>query len=175
MSDKKELRKRYKKILGSLSEEERASYSRIICEKLSSLVKGKIFLSYSPIGKEVDVSRINELYLPAYPRVLKDHQMEARLPKDSRFLISRYGIAEPDPDHSILIDKKKLEVILVPLVAFHESKIRLGHGGGYYDRYLKNTDALKIGVAYEIQKTEEDFSQMHDIPLDMIVTEKSIY
>ena len=158
MSDKKELRKRYKKILGSLSEEERASYSRIICEKLSSLVKGKIFLSYSPIGKEVDVSRINELYLPAYPRVLKDHQMEARLPKDSRFLISRYGIAEPDPDHSILIDKKKL-----------------GHGGGYYDRYLKNTDALKIGVAYEIQKTEEDFSQMHDIPLDMIVTEKSIY
>ena len=95
MSDKKELRKRYKKILGSLSEEERASYSRIICEKLSSLVKGKIFLSYSPIGKEVDVSRINELYLPAYPRVLKDHQMEARLQKNSRFLISRYGIAIP--------------------------------------------------------------------------------
>ena len=73
------------------------------------------------------------------------------------------------------MDPSDLDLILVPCCSCSHTGERLGFGGGYYDRYLKNTDALKIGVAYEIQKTEEDFSQMHDIPLDMIVTEKSIY
>ncbi len=175
LTDKKELRRKYKKLRNALSKEERSECSRIICEKLTSLIEGKRFLSYAPISSEVDVSSVNQRYHAAYPHLLKDHKMEALLPQEDTFVINDFGIAEPDPGQSKVIDPKDLEVIIVPLLAFDEKKQRLGYGGGYYDRYLKNTDAIKIGVAYEIQKTEEHFKEEHDVPMDMIITEKSIY
>ncbi len=66
-------------------------------------------------------------------------------------------------------------MILVPCVGFNKKKDRLGHGGGYYDRYLKDCKALKIGIAFEAQKTEADLKEENDITLDMIITEKDVY
>jgi 5-formyltetrahydrofolate cyclo-ligase len=66
------------------------------------------------------------------------------------------------------------EIIIIPLVAFNEKCFRVGYGGGFYDKYLKNKKILKIGVAFEFQKIHFK-NEKHDIPLDYIFTEKRIY
>ncbi|MBQ1811908.1 MAG: 5-formyltetrahydrofolate cyclo-ligase, partial [Erysipelotrichaceae bacterium] len=52
---------------------------------------------------------------------------------------------------------------------------RLGHGGGYYDIFLKDLKATKIAVAFEAQKLDQIITDINDIPMDMIITEAGIY
>ena len=66
------------------------------------------------------------------------------------------------------------ELIIIPLIAFNKKCFRIGYGGGFYDKYLKNKKILKIGVAFEFQKVNFENAK-YDIPLDYIFTEKRIY
>jgi len=60
-------------------------------------------------------------------------------------------------------------------LAFDHNLNRLGYGGGFYDRFLANTTALKIAIAYDFQVKESIPSEAHDIKMDFIVTEQRIY
>ena len=67
-------------------------------------------------------------------------------------------------------------VILVPGAAFSRNGKRLGRGGGFYDRFLKREPKhKKIAAAYEYQMMETLPSEVHDVPVDMVVTEKECY
>ena len=67
------------------------------------------------------------------------------------------------------------DVVVAPLVGFHDH-FRLGYGGGYFDRTLgaakKRTYA--IGLGFEFSRLGSFTDQPHDIPMDAIVTERSI-
>ena len=89
-----------------------------------------------------------------------------------RFALSAMKIREPQGGR--LIRPQALDVILVPLVAFDAQCRRLGHGAGYYDRYLVQTDALRIGVGFACQKVDTIHALPHDIAMDLIVTEEEI-
>ena len=89
-----------------------------------------------------------------------------------RFALSAMKIREPQGGR--LIRPQALDVILVPLVAFDAQCRRLGHGAGYYDRYLAQTDALRIGVGFACQKVDAIYALPHDIAMDLIVTEEEI-
>lgn len=71
----------------------------------------------------------------------------------------------------------KFDVIIVPMLGFDPTTLhRIGYGGGYYDKLLASQpQARKIGVCFELGKTDEIPSEPHDIPLDMIVTESDVY
>ncbi len=170
---KKELRKHYLSIRNQIPPEERKAASGIICEKLLPYIKGKIVLSYYPIASEADLNEINDLFLVAYPVIREGNQMDAYLGDGEHFQFNRYGIREPDPRYAKKIAREDIDLILVPCLAFNPERYRLGYGGGYYDRYLKDCHALKIGIAYSLQECREDFREEHDIPLDLIITEKS--
>ena len=65
--------------------------------------------------------------------------------------------------------------VLVPGMAFTEQGIRLGKGGGYYDRYLgKHPGHQIIALAYEFQILDEIPAESYDKSVDMIVTEKRV-
>lgn len=49
----------------------------------------------------------------------------------------------------------------------------MGYGKGYYDRYLKDSSALKIGIAFDVQEIKFDVKPT-DVKLDMIITESRI-
>ena len=73
-------------------------------------------------------------------------------------------------------EPKQLDVVIVPLLAFDRQGNRIGMGGGYYDRFLKKYPAaLKIGLAFELQKIENIPVEPHDVPLDAIITEDGTY
>lgn len=87
------------------------------------------------------------------------------------------GIAEPGRRQAAC-PLSKLDVILLPLVAFDRHGGRLGMGGGYYDRSLKgrqgNGGPMLIGVAHALQEVSAVPSDSWDVPLDAIVTDKEV-
>jgi len=68
-----------------------------------------------------------------------------------------FSLKEP-PLKNPSISPKKLELILVPSVAFDLRRNRIGYGGGFYDRVLAKTQALKIGVAFSFQVFSQKLS-----------------
>lgn len=67
-----------------------------------------------------------------------------------------------------------LDVTVIPLLAVNSKGVRIGYGKGYYDRYLKTVNTLKVGLGYDFQR-EEFEGEPHDIPLDLFLCEKGIY
>ena len=172
--DKKTLRKICKEKRSLLSLEQRASFSYLICEKLKPFLTNRTILSYSPCQEEVNVDIINNQYDVALPVISENRTMKAYRSIDKTYLLNKLGIKEPDPLNSIIVDKNDIDIVIVPLLGFDHDLYRLGHGGGYYDLYLKDMDALKIGVAFSIQKLEELPREAWDIPMDIIITETGI-
>ncbi|HEV2701248.1 MAG TPA: 5-formyltetrahydrofolate cyclo-ligase [Steroidobacteraceae bacterium] len=68
------------------------------------------------------------------------------------------------------------DVLVVPLVGFDAGRYRLGYGGGFYDRTLAaaNPRPRTIGIAFADAELDTIHPQPHDIPMDVIVTERFI-
>tara|TARA_B100000902_G_scaffold74411_1_gene79371 strand:- start:327 stop:932 length:606 start_codon:yes stop_codon:yes gene_type:complete len=110
------------------------------------------------------------------PKIKQGHAMDfVKMTLNSNMVKNRYGIHEPL--YEDIIDANKLDIVLVPIVAFDEKKNRIGMGGGFYDRkfkYIKNTKKkypLLIGVAFECQKVKKIKPENWDVKLSAIVTE----
>ncbi len=83
-----------------------------------------------------------------------------------------YGIEQP-VDCGAEVEP---DVLLVPCVGFTEDGLRLGYGGGYYDRYLEHRpQVLTVGLAYDACRVEGLVAQPHDRPLDRVLTETRRY
>ncbi|MCO6467007.1 MAG: 5-formyltetrahydrofolate cyclo-ligase [Bradyrhizobiaceae bacterium] len=88
-----------------------------------------------------------------------------------------FGILQPT-DCTNTVDAEGLTVsdcIIVPIVAFDRSCMRIGYGGGYYDRFLAQSKAPRIGMAYECQRVLRIPAEPHDIALQAIATEERWY
>jgi len=81
---------------------------------------------------------------------------------------------EPAADLPV-IDPATLDVVLVPGVAFDRQGGRLGFGGGYYDRLLPTTPALRIGVTYDECLCDALPCGEHDQRMDWIVTPTELF
>ncbi|MEG0506008.1 MAG: 5-formyltetrahydrofolate cyclo-ligase [Longicatena sp.] len=149
---------------------------QIKSEQITQFVKPYLHAcvgSYVAIDHEVDPiackSEVN-----AYPKIYADNTIRFfKVDEHTKYEKNKYGILEPVDGFEV--DPSEIAVLLIPLVAFDEELHRLGHGKGYYDRYLKNYKGIRIGLAYECQKVASIPCEEHDESLDMIVTEMKIY
>jgi 5-formyltetrahydrofolate cyclo-ligase len=95
--------------------------------------------------------------------------------------IGMYKILEPKEELRPLAPKKvdvsELDLIMVPGVAFDRRGARMGHGFGYYDKLLEHAraDAPLVALAFECQLFPEIPTQDHDVFMDKIITERTIY
>ena len=85
-----------------------------------------------------------------------------------------YGIPVPDNDKIVTPD-----LVICPLLAYDDKGMRLGYGGGFYDRTIRhlrrNKQTRYMGLAFSEQKSYHDLpSEEHDVPLDAILTESGI-
>jgi len=90
------------------------------------------------------------------------HGMEDLLP-------GRYGLLEPKEACPIM-DPQEMNLVLVPGVAFDRAGNRLGQGGGYYDRFLQGSRALRAGICHESALLEYVPHEAHDIVMDNVIT-----
>lgn len=68
------------------------------------------------------------------------------------------------------VNPEEIDLIIVPGVAFDAEGKRLGRGKGYYDEFIKRTNAFTIGVCMSHQKIEEVPCEAHDKKVDMLIT-----
>ncbi len=169
--DKKQARLLAKQARNALDLSLRQKYSQQIVEILKPYLFGKVAL-YKSYGSEVCLDALFTYCDYALPKVLDDTTIAFYKPSN-HFQLGAFSIQEPMSNE--VIEASEFDVIVVPLVAFDENCNRLGHGKGYYDRYLSKVNALKIGVAYECQKLDQIPCDEFDIPLDFIISEKTIY
>ncbi|MBU2491993.1 MAG: 5-formyltetrahydrofolate cyclo-ligase [Bacteroidetes bacterium] len=71
-------------------------------------------------------------------------------------------------------DMSDVDLIIVPALAVSKYGQRVGYGGGYYDKLLKQTFAPKVVLAFEFQVFDYIESSVHDIRIDKIITERRI-
>jgi 5-formyltetrahydrofolate cyclo-ligase len=154
-------------------------------EQRFHLHPGQRIALYSPLPDELDIAPLERLArlhgcLTYLPRITdrREHRMdfvEARGPLEA----NRMGILEPRSRRSI--SPRALDLVFLPLVGFDAAGMRLGMGGGYYDRafaFLRLRDAWHrpklIGVGFAIQRVGALHRAPHDLHLDAVVTEEGV-
>jgi len=86
-----------------------------------------------------------------------------------------FGILEPKPGHLRPVSIAQADMVIIPLVAWDEKGHRIGYGAGYFDRALSGARRVrKVGLALESQRIKKVPATSHDVPLDIIVTEKRV-
>ncbi len=150
---------------------------KVIARFIPTLITPKAWVAgYIPLSGEANVlpalealhKRGNRLALPKVDE-----------PPEMLFLSWKPGDELVADVHSVLSPARytiaKPDIWLVPLVAFDEQRYRLGYGAGYYDRAIvTHVPKWTIGIAYSFQAVDKLPVEAHDMPLDVIVTEKGI-
>ncbi len=182
MSDIAEIRQEMKAYREGLSDEEILTLSKEIEDKLYEVIHAsnrKEVLCFYPMEVEVNL-------LPLYERLIKE-RFELYFPKtyqeeiifykvDSMrdFKLGAFRIMEPYGISENSRYKGDACVCVTPGLAFSKDGHRIGYGGGYYDRFLKRNNILKVGVCFEAQITTLH-PQLHDVDMDFVVTDQNIY
>ncbi len=138
--------------------------------------KNNFFIYYS-FGAEADtkiliaslISLGKRVFLP---RVEGEDMVAVEYRAGEPLKKSALGTREPQGQ---ACDEGLIEVVAAPLLAVNSRGYRLGYGGGYYDRFFKKTTAIKAGIGYDFQLTDEFAEDEWDEPLDIFISEKGIY
>lgn len=179
-AEKAKLRSHMRAILGRLAPEEVQKRSAAACSLLLAQPTwrdaGSVML-FAPIAGEIDVWPLGAaalvqgktLALPRFDPATQSY--EARLVRNLQSEISpgTYGIREP-VDSCDRLPLKRLDLVLVPGIAFDLHGRRLGRGKGYYDRLLADVRGLKCGVSLDEQLVSTVPFEPHDAELNWILT-----
>lgn len=84
-----------------------------------------------------------------------------------------YGILEPGEEAEALLPGE-IDFAVTPCLSCSSRGIRLGYGGGYYDRYLAETQAFKAAVCRERMIREDIPVDSHDVGMDAVVSETGV-
>lgn len=175
MKSKTEMRLFVKEKQKGFSETEIKLASDKICNSLEhhdAFRKANNIITYWPLAKEVDIRTLNNRYCSnkkIFLPVIEGNDIKIKLFEGPDSLkIGKYGILEPDS--TIFFELNDIELVIVPGLAFDKQNNRLGRGKGYYDRFIKETTACKIGVCFDFQLFDSIPVDMHDIAVDYVIT-----
>jgi len=170
----------------ALAPAEAAARSARVLERVRALpawASARQVLAYMPVRGEVDVAPLVEELWARGVRVLlprcrpgQPGVMDVACAPDLAVLRpGAHGIAEPDPDACPAEAAPAPDLVLVPGVGFDRRGLRLGFGGGFYDRFLAGLGRpgpLLLAPCYAFQLLEALPADPWDIPVDVIITEE---
>ena len=95
--------------------------------------------------------------------------LEVRELAPGQLALGRWGIWEPTDEAPLLSDYSRLDLVVVPGVAFSSDGKRLGRGKSFYDRFLPLVPrAAFVGVCYPCQVVEQIPADPWDIGMDIV-------
>jgi len=171
-----------------LTAEERVRFSASITRSLLALDpyrRARTVMAYMTFGSEFltdalmrDAHRLGKtIILPRIDRIHDRLQLHSVCEFDTELAAGPWGIREPRPDVCPVAELSEIDFILVPGLGFTVRGDRLGYGRGYYDRLLVNRDrrTALVAAAFSAQIVDTIPATEHDIPVDMVVTERGSY
>ena len=182
--EKDVLRKKLLQVRKSFSFEQVKAWSALVEKNLWSLdvfCDSKCVLWYVSFDGEVHTHEmirrcLYESRCVVVPvSVVSSHELKlSALESFDELVVGSYGILEPSVEYRRCVDASCLDVVIVPGVGFDVCGGRLGHGGGYYDRFLKNRSVVKIGLCFEELLVQSVPMDEFDVGVDVVVTEKRV-
>lgn len=179
------LRTKMKQTLSAMPPEQAAARSRRACEALGGtpeFTAARSVMIYMAMPAELDCSALAQACWAAgksvlLPRVVWEERALLALPwtsPEDRFDRGPFGIREPAGGEPVPIER--IDLIVVPALAFDRRGHRLGRGGGLYDRFLADPRcrALPCGIAFAEQVLDELPRLEHDVPVRMLVTDMEV-
>ncbi len=88
--------------------------------------------------------------------------------------VGNFGVMEPKKETTRPVDPSILDIVIVPGVVFDKKGYRIGHGAGYYDRFLPGLSkkTTTVSLAFDMQLIDKVPTERHDIAVEYIITEK---
>lgn len=176
--EKSVVRNQYCTLREALSTEEVMAASQAVCDQLAQwpvLRDAERVMTYLAFRNEIDLSGLF-VALPEIDWIIPRIEGPRLVlhPYDPAHLVRHhFGMMEPDAELP-QIAPATLDVVLVPGTAFDRHGGRVGFGGGYYDRLLSTTPALRVGVTYDLCLLEEAPCEEHDQRMDWVVTPQEL-
>jgi len=181
--DKADLRREMRAYLETIADTVEAR-SRLVCDRLMTIdavrqaQQSESLMCFVSMPLEVDtlpLFRDRSMIVPYCEaneivpmRILSLNELE---PSGNLKLLEPKLSVRQDATRHVLLTR--IDVVLVPGLAFDRSGNRLGRGKGYYDRFLRRlpADVLTIGLAFDGMVREWIPHSENDYPVKMVVTE----
>ena len=167
-------------IRAALAEQKRIYLPRVIATKVSrdvdvcevaegnTLPKKSTLPAGNTVSGEEMILEVRELAPGLMPGQLRPGQLAQMLPP-GQLAPGRWGIWEPTDEAPLLSDYSRLDLVVVPGVAFSSDGKRLGRGKSFYDRFLPLVPrAAFVGVCYPCQVVEQIPADPWDIGMDIV-------
>ena len=180
--DKKCLRKKAMEIRGGISKEQRekwdaAMYSCIVSSAF--FLEAETIFTYVSMKEEPDTGGIIETSWSMGKKVFvprcipgKERRMEAvEISSWEELSPGTMGILEPEKSAEGR-KERSFSLMLIPCVMADKRGGRLGHGAGYYDRFLASAEGLKLCLCYEAFLYSKVPMDEKDIFMDYVLTEE---
>ena len=179
MTNKQELRDQVRARLMTMTEAQRSALSSKACallEQQDAWKTAKSVFFYAPLPEEIDVWPLvrdslragKTVCLPRFDAATKRY-MACQIQSVSDVISGRFGIREPG-SQCTAVPLNRLDLVLVPGVAFDSRGRRLGRGKGFYDHLLADASGTKCGVAFDEQVVTEIPVEPHDVSIDCMLT-----
>jgi 5-formyltetrahydrofolate cyclo-ligase len=177
------LRKSIRKKLRTLDPETARLSAAAICKQVLDLPdyrNAKTVFAFVGVQWEIDTKDLLLLALSsgkrvAVPLCLVAGIMEARLIRSLNELVpGAYGIPEPTVKCPVC-PPAEIDFAVIPCVSCDRACMRLGQGGGYYDRFLEHASFFNAAICRDIAILESVPVEPWDRPVDCVVTETTVY
>lgn len=185
---KAELRKQLHASRNALPPADRERFSESITRSVLALDdyrRARAVMAYMTFGSEFMTQRfvhhvLCEGKMLVLPRIRRaDNSLELYQVRDfdTDLAAGPWGIREPRPDVCNAVELSGIDFVLVPGLGFNVEGDRLGYGRGYYDRLLADRDprTALVAAAFSVQLVDDVPIGEHDIPVDLVITERSIH
>lgn len=185
-----QIRQHYRRLRSSLSDQDqRSNASRLAINIDNYLGPFNNYMIAAYLATQGEISLTpwikrqvrHQIYLPKLFEQIEPNLRFAPLNQNTRWMKNRFNIPEPQSRWGETLHARRLDIMLIPLVAFDRYGSRMGMGAGYYDRALafrRNRlhwkKPLLIGIAHSLQEHPELERNPWDIPMDCIITEQEI-
>ena len=148
--------------------------SSILAEKLvqtEEYKRAKNVMLYYPLEKEVNLlSLLNDETKNFYlPRIKVESLECCKYSSGDELCESCFHTLEPTCN---ACSKQEIDLVIVPALAVDKNNYRLGYGGGFYDRFLKDFKGFKIVCIPEELIVENVYPEKHDVKIDLIISSK---
>lgn len=176
---KQALREEFLKLRKTITKEEIKSRSKLMEKKLFAFVafsESKNVMFFASFGREPFthnmITKALRTKIVSIPKIFGENLLPCKINSTKDFAMGPYGAPEPSTEKFFSV--KKIDLVIVPALAFTNTGERLGYGKGYFDRFLKKTNAYRIGLCFDEFVVKKLPTNSLDIGVDAVVTDKRV-